>query len=93
MRADVAPYADTTGWKLEQDDRLSEEDATADGVVEIVDDLLHAGEGSVVCTHRPVLPAVFDALRVDGVKLEAGAMLVVHHRKGRVIATELHDTR
>ena len=89
----VAPYADTTGWKLEQDGRLSEEGATAEGVVEIVDDLLHAGEGSVVCTHRPVLPALYDALRVDAVKLEAGAMLVAHHRKGRVVATELHHTR
>ena len=89
----VAPYADTTGWKLEQDDRLSEEGATRKHVVQVVDDLLHAGEGSVVCSHRPVLPAVYDALRVEEVKLEAGAMLVAHHRKGRVLATEHHLTR
>jgi ADP-ribose pyrophosphatase YjhB (NUDIX family)/phosphohistidine phosphatase SixA len=87
----VQPYADTTGWKLEEDAGISEEDATAKSVVEIVDDLLDSGEGSVLCTHRPVLPAVFDALRMPEIHLEPGGLLVVHHRKGKVIATEHHS--
>ena len=85
----VAPYVDTTGWPVKLYDELSEEDATADGVVDLVDALLEAGESTVVCTHRPVLPTVLDALGVPDVKLEPGAMLVVHHRKGRVVATEV----
>jgi 8-oxo-dGTP diphosphatase len=36
-----------------------------------------------------VLPTVLDALQVPDVTLEPGAMLVVHHRKGRVVASEL----
>jgi hypothetical protein len=36
-----------------------------------------------------VLPTVLDALGVPDVKLEPGAMLVAHHRKGRVVASEL----
>jgi 8-oxo-dGTP diphosphatase len=86
----LTPYAQTTGFDLDVTDALSEEDATAEGVVDLVDELVDAGEGVVVCTHRPVLPTVLDALGVPPVALEPGGMLVVHHRKGRVVATEAH---
>lgn len=85
----VTPYVDTTGWPVKLHDELSEEDASVDGVLDLVDGLLEGGEGVVVCTHRPVLPTVLDALGVPDVRLEPGSMLVVHHRKGRVVATEL----
>jgi 8-oxo-dGTP diphosphatase len=85
----VTPYVDATGWPVKLYDELSEEDATADGVVDVVDALLDAGESTVLCTHRPVLPTVFDALGVPDVRLEPGEMLVVHHRKGKVVATEV----
>jgi 8-oxo-dGTP pyrophosphatase MutT (NUDIX family)/phosphohistidine phosphatase SixA len=84
----VAPYAEVTGWPVKLYDELSEEGATAEGVVDLVDALLEGGESAVLCTHRPVLPTVLDALRVPEVKLEPGGMLVVHHRKGRVVAWE-----
>jgi 8-oxo-dGTP pyrophosphatase MutT (NUDIX family)/phosphohistidine phosphatase SixA len=84
----VAPYAEVTGWPVKLYDELSEEGATAEGVVDLVDALLDGGESAVLCTHRPVLPTVLDALRVPEAKLEPGAMLVVHHRKGRVVASE-----
>lgn len=87
----VVPYADVTGWPVKQYDELSEEDATLEGVVDLVDGLLDSNldrGGAVLCTHRPVLPTVLDALQVPDVFLEPGAMLVVHHRKGRVVATE-----
>jgi 8-oxo-dGTP pyrophosphatase MutT (NUDIX family) len=84
----VAPYAEVTGWPVKLYDELSEEGATVQGVVDLVDALLDGGESAVLCTHRPVLPTVLDALRVPEVKLEPGAMLVVHHRKGRVVASE-----
>ncbi len=86
----VTPYSETTGWPLTTHDALTEEDATAADVHAILDELMHAREGSVVCTHRPVLPTVFDSLGVDEAKLEPAAMLVVHHRKGKVVATEQH---
>jgi 8-oxo-dGTP diphosphatase len=87
----VTPYVDATGWPVKLYDELSEEDATADGVVDVVDALLDAGESAVLCTHRPVLPTVFDALGVPEVKLEPGSMLVVHHRKGKIVASEVLD--
>jgi 8-oxo-dGTP diphosphatase len=89
----VGPYADITGWKLELEDGLSEEDATAASVLRLVDELAVVEDSAVLCTHRPVLPAVFDALGLKDPELEAGAMLVVHLRKGRVTATERHLIR
>ena len=85
----VTPYAEVTGWPVKLYDELSEEGATVEGVVDVVDALLDGGESAVLCTHRPVLPTVLDALRVPDVKLEPGGMLVVHHRKGRVVASEV----
>lgn len=87
----VAPYAHATGWPLVTHDGLTEEDASIESVVDLVDDLLEAREGAVICTHRPVLPTVLDAIGVPGdVQLEVGEMLVVHHRKGRIVASERH---
>ena len=90
-RQSVAPYAEASGLKLEEHDGLTEEDASAKSVVEIVEDLLETKEGAVLCTHRPVLPSVLDALGVDAARLAPGGMLVVHHRKGKVVATEPYD--
>ena len=87
----VRPYVDTTGWPAKVYDELSEEHATAEAVVEIVDALLHGNDGAVLCTHRPVLATVVDALGLPDAELETGTMLVVHHRKGRVVATEVRQ--
>ena len=86
----VAPYVDVTDVKPRAFDGLSEEDATDESVREIVHKLLDHRSGVVLCTHRPVLPAVFGALGVTEAKLEPGSMFVVHQRSGKVVATERH---
>lgn len=86
----VAPYSAATGWPLERDDGLSEEDATVDSVLAIVDALAAGEQSAVLCSHRPVLPSVLDALGLPETKLEPAAMLVVHLRQGAVSATEVH---
>ncbi len=86
----VAPYVDVTGVKPREFDGLSEEDATDESVREIVHELLDHKGGVVLCTHRPVLPAVFAAVGVTEAKLEPGSMFVVHQRSGKVVATERH---
>jgi 8-oxo-dGTP pyrophosphatase MutT (NUDIX family)/phosphohistidine phosphatase SixA len=87
----VQPYADTTGWELTARQGLTEEGATDRKVAKVVADLLAGSDGAVVCTHRPVLPAVWDALGVPAEKLEPAGMVIVHHRKGAVVATEVHQ--
>ena len=60
----LAPYAAACGWPLLETDALSEEDATAEGVGDIVAELLQNKECAALCTHRPVLPTVFESLGV-----------------------------
>ena len=84
----VTPYVDLTGGEPRLEDGLSEEDATAESVLGVVDDLLHGDESALLCSHRPVLPAVFDALGLDDAQLDPAGLVVVHVRKGKVVATE-----
>ena len=87
----VAPYADAAGLDLEVTRDLSEQDATPRAVSRHVQGLLERPQPAVLCTHRPVLPLVYDALGVVDPGLEPGAMLVVHHRKGRIVGVEHHQ--
>jgi 8-oxo-dGTP diphosphatase len=89
----LTPYADATGLALETTRRLSEEDATRKGVQRIVEGLVEGREGSVLCTHRPVLPDVYGVLGLENPGLQAGEMLVVHLRKGGIRATERYAVR
>ncbi|HWJ11105.1 MAG TPA: NUDIX hydrolase [Nocardioides sp.] len=93
----VRPYAETTGYDLDLRPRLSEERATPKAVQRIVDDLFDGDEGAVLCTHRPVLPLVYDAAGLDASveeqPLEPAEMLVLHVRKGVVVAVERHRPR
>jgi 8-oxo-dGTP diphosphatase len=84
----VRPFAEVAGLDIATYDSLTEEGARADGVRDVVGELLAAKECAVLCTHRPVLPAVLEDLGVARVQLEKAEMLVVHHRRGTVVATE-----
>jgi 8-oxo-(d)GTP phosphatase len=86
----VEPYAHACGFDLDRLDVLSEEGADPEGIIDLVDDLLERREGAVVCSHRPVLPSVIDAARGPDTLLEPGEMLVIHHRRSRIVATERH---
>ena len=92
-RQTLEPFAGVSGRTVEERDALSEEGASPSGVTALVDELLLDWRDTVVCTHRPVLPAVLDALGVEVGKLEPAEMVVVHHRKGRVVAVERHHPR
>jgi 8-oxo-dGTP diphosphatase len=87
----LSPYADTADLDLQVTRDLSEEDATQRSVTRHVHRLLERPEPTALCTHRPVLPYVYDALGVADPKLDPGAMLVVHHRNGQIIAVEEHQ--
>jgi 8-oxo-dGTP pyrophosphatase MutT (NUDIX family)/phosphohistidine phosphatase SixA len=93
----LEPYAAVTERTLRTDLLLSEEEATRKGVRRLVSSFVDALEerpasagGLVVCTHRPVLPWVFEAAGVEDPRLAPGEMLVLHLRKGRIRSTERH---
>ncbi len=83
----VEPYAHSISTFLEIDDRLAE-DTKAVSVRRSVSSLLDRKKPVVLCTHRPTLPWVLDAIGVDLEDLAPGQGLVVHHRGGRVHAVE-----
>ncbi len=85
----VEPYAGAVGQKVRTTVALSEEDATEAAVAEVVEGLFGRRRGSVLCTHRPVLPTVLAAAGVRPDSLEPGGFVVVHHRKGRAVTAEL----
>ena len=89
----LTPYADAAGLPLETTRRLSEEDATRRGVRRIVGELVEGDECAVVCSHRPVMQDLFDALGLENPGLQAGEMLVAHVRKGEIRATERYAVR
>lgn len=83
----VEPYAHSISTFLEIDDRLAE-DTRAAQVTRSVTALLDRKKPVVLCSHRPTLPWIFDAVGTDVHALATGEAIVVHHRKGKVIATE-----
>jgi 8-oxo-dGTP pyrophosphatase MutT (NUDIX family)/phosphohistidine phosphatase SixA len=86
----VLPYAEGSGRPVTRTDGLSEEDATSRSVHAIVRDLVDGDEDAVLCTHRPVLPDVYDCLGVEPMNQATGELVVVHHRGGRVRSVERH---
>ncbi len=83
----VDPYARSISTFLEIDDRLSEETRPAQ-VDRSVGTLLDRKKPVVLCTHRPTLPWVFDAIGTELDDLAPGQAVVIHHRGGKVCATE-----
>ncbi len=83
----VEPYARSISTFLEIDDRLSEQ-TSAPQVQRSIETLLDRKKPLVLCTHRPTLPWVLEAIGVDQQDLAPGAGLVVHHRGGAVHAVE-----
>jgi len=86
----VRPFAQSHGLGLTTYDALTEEEARDAAVRDLVERLTRAERSTVLCGHRPVLPSILRALGVEQVRLEKGEMLVVHHRRGTVVATETH---
>jgi 8-oxo-dGTP diphosphatase len=96
----LTPYAVASGHRLRRDDLLSEEVATRGGIRKLVTGLVDglserpaSAGGVVVCSHRPVLPLLLDAVGIDDPGLAPGELLVLHLRKGRVRGTERHQVR
>ena len=87
----VQPYVDEHVLVPSHHVALSEEHVDLDAVHGLLDDLMADREPTVVCSHRPVLPVILAHLGVDVPALDPASLLVVHHRKGTILAAELHE--
>ncbi len=86
----VEPYVDASGAELVLDQALAQETAEPGALKERVADLLRRAEPTALCTHRPLLAAVFEAAGADLVGLMPAETVVLHHRDGRVVDCEQH---
>jgi len=89
----VARYARDQVLGIEAVPGINEEDSTPVTIETTVRSLLAGRENAVLCSHRPVLPQIFDVLGVEEEPLAPGEIVVCHHRKGRVVATERYLAR
>ena len=87
----LEPFAKEHVIPLEEVDELSEEEYDEPGAATLLEALMRAPGSSALCSHRPVLPELFRLLGFEEEPLAPSEMIVVHHRKGLVVATERHQ--
>ncbi|RZT28749.1 8-oxo-dGTP diphosphatase [Kribbella sp. VKM Ac-2569] len=86
--ATVAPYAASLGRHIHLWPEISERgyDAAPDGLRGLAERVWKPGKVTVVCSHRPVLPALARELGLKVGKFSTGAFLVAHRlADGRVV--------
>lgn len=84
----LAPYGAAENLEIEVTDHLSETGAAPERVTEEVEWLLGLGTAVALCSHRPVLPLIFDAVGITEPPLDPAVAVAVHHRHGRILAVE-----
>ena len=83
----VEPFAHSISTFIEIDERLSE-GTSAGNVQRSVMSMLDRKRPVVLCSHRPTLPWVFEAVGTSSYDLAPGEGIIVHHRRGAIFATE-----
>ena len=86
----VGPYATEQVLPLVEVDALSEELYDEEAALALLHDLMSTPGPSVLCTHRPILPRLFDLLDISEEPLQPAELVVCHHRRGTLVATERH---
>jgi 8-oxo-dGTP pyrophosphatase MutT (NUDIX family)/phosphohistidine phosphatase SixA len=87
----VLPYAREQVLPVHEVDELSEEEFHESTAAAFLAHLMTTPEPSVLCSHRPVLPRLFEILGISEEPLAPAESVVCHHRKGRLVATERHS--
>ncbi len=89
----VAPYAEEQVLPVEAREELSEESYDESAAKELLGEVIAAFEPTVLCSHRPVLPDLFAFLGVVEEPLAVTELVVMHHDKDGIVATERHLVR
>jgi 8-oxo-(d)GTP phosphatase len=80
-RRTLEALAKSTGIELEVDPALAETsdpELTRAAVIAARDDAVSTGRSTLVCSHRPTLPGIFDALGLTAVPLPPAGFVVAH---------------
>ncbi len=92
----VLPFINASRAKIGLDPSISQDAMDVPRLTRVLQGLLDGGRPAALCSHRPVLPCIFEALDVrpqwlglDKVALDPGGVVVAHHRHGKVVALDL----
>jgi 8-oxo-dGTP diphosphatase len=69
---------------------IAQDEATTRSVRAVVRKAVQGDRRTLICSHRPVLPMIFEELGVKRVALPPGGFVVVHRRGGEVLKTEVY---
>ena len=86
----VRPYAEEHVLVVEHLAELTEEGFDRRSAARVLDELMTSPVPSVLCSHRPVLPELFELLGVEEEPLSPSELVVCHHRRGRLVSAERH---
>jgi 8-oxo-dGTP diphosphatase len=86
----VLPYVNTASVGIRLHSAFSQDNTNSRKISREVAVAMGSGERIAVCSHRPVLPLIFEAIGVEPVALEPAGVVVVHRREGKVVALEQH---
>ncbi|MFT4298403.1 MAG: NUDIX domain-containing protein [Aeromicrobium sp.] len=86
-RQSLEPLAAMMRSAVEIDRRLGETSSPVKGA-KLVRTLIDSGESAVLCSHLPLLSALFDAAGIKPLDLAPGEGVVLHHHGGHIVATE-----
>ncbi|RYJ05389.1 MAG: NUDIX hydrolase, partial [Actinomycetales bacterium] len=75
----IAPYVRDHVLSIDADPGLNEDDSTPVTIRSAVAGLMASKENAVICSHRPVLPQIFETLGIEEEPLGPGEMVVCHH--------------
>jgi len=86
----VLPYVDDSGSELRLSTALSQDATDPVGLRAEVLRALNSKHLMAMCSHRPVLPAIFAAAGVEPIGLAPGEVVVLHRKNGKVVDLEQH---
>lgn len=86
----VLPYVNTAPITLRLESAFSQDATNERKIIRQVGEAMESGLRIALCSHRPVLPVIFDAIGIEPIALEPGGVVVVHRSEGKVISVEQH---
>ncbi len=86
----VEPYANEQVLPLVEVDALAEELYDEEAARALLHDLMTTRGPSVLCSHRPILPRLVRPAGLSEEPLQPAELVVCHHRRGTLVATERH---
>jgi 8-oxo-dGTP pyrophosphatase MutT (NUDIX family)/phosphohistidine phosphatase SixA len=86
----VLPYVNTAPIAIRLESAFSQDAMNERKLSRQVGRAMESGARIALCSHRPVLPVIFDAIGIEAIALDPAGVVVVHRSEGKVVSVEQH---